>query len=485
MSPTASEEIRRRLSHPVIDADGHTVELLPALSAYLREEGLPGAEVIGGAGVGFGDARWYGLTPEERQHHRAVVAPWWALPAENTLDAATASLPALLHERLPSFGIDFAVVYPTLALACAHLLDDEARRAACRAVNRYHADAFAGLGDRLRPAAVIPMGSPEEATQALTHAVHELGFKAVMIAGFAERRIPAAEGAPPELARPAVWLDTFGIDSLYDYDPLWSRCIDLGVAVASHSGSMGWGSRQSITSYMYNHIGHFGAAGEALCKSLFFGGVTRRFPELRVAFLEGGVHWAVGLLGDLLSRWEKRNRDAVRRYDPARLDRARFAELWAKYGGPLARFRAPLDAVQGRLRVEPHDDFARAGIERPEDIRDAFVGSFFFGCEADDPMVATAFDRRLNPFGAQLRAFFSSDIGHWDVPDMTEVLAEAWEQVEEGRLDEAQFRDFAFANAARFYTDADPDFFAGTAVEGAVRELLAGDRGSGAEPGPG
>jgi hypothetical protein len=40
---------------------------------------------------------------------------------------------------------------------------------------------------------------------------------------------------------------------------------------------------------MYNQIGHFAAAGAALAKSLFLGGVTRRFPELRVALLEGGV----------------------------------------------------------------------------------------------------------------------------------------------------------------------------------------------------
>jgi hypothetical protein len=34
--------------------------------------------------------------------------------------------------------------------------------------------------------------------------------------------------------------------------------------------------------------------------SLFFGGVTRRFSDLRFAFLEGGVGWACTLLGDLV-----------------------------------------------------------------------------------------------------------------------------------------------------------------------------------------
>ena len=77
-----------------------------------------------------------------------------------------------------------------------------------------------------------------------------------------------------------------------------------------------------MTNFVYNHTGHFGAAGEATCKSLFMGGVTQRFPSLRFAFLEGGVSWACALYADLLSHWEKRNRQAVEAYNPARLDRA-------------------------------------------------------------------------------------------------------------------------------------------------------------------
>ena len=87
-------------------------------------------------------------------------------------------------------------------------------------------------------------------------------------------------------------MDNLCLDSEHDYDPVWAKCVELGVAPTFHSAGMGWGSRTSISNYMYNHIGHFGAAGEALCKAMFFGGVTRRFPKLRFAFLEGGVGWA-------------------------------------------------------------------------------------------------------------------------------------------------------------------------------------------------
>lgn len=88
-------------------------------------------------------------------------------------------------------------------------------------------------------------------------------------------------------------------------------------------------------------------------------------------------------------------------------------------------------------------------------------------------MTATAFESRRNPFGVHLHAMFSSDIGHWDVPDMVEVLEETWEQVEKGWLDRSAFRDFVFGNAARFYTDTNPDFFRGTVVERQVEEERA------------
>ena len=38
--------------------------------------------------------------------------------------------------------------------------------------------------------------------------------------------------------------------------------------------------------------------------------------------------------------------------------------------------------------------------------------------------LAAAFNDKLNPFGVKLNAFWSSDSGHWDVPDLTETLAE-------------------------------------------------------------
>jgi len=460
--------IRARLPHPVIDADGHTIEFLPAVRDELRA--LAGGEAAEHLDRVLDFARLSrALTPDQRRTIGLPRLPWWGLPARNTLDRATAMLPRLLHERLDELGIDFAVLYPTYGLFALAIPEDEVRQAACRAFNRYLAGVFQGLGDRLTPVALIPMHTPAEAVAELDHAVGELGLKAAVLAGHVHRPLPF-EGAP----RGARWVDTFGPDSPYDYDPVWARCRELRVAPTFHSSSMSWHGRASLTSYVANHIGSFAAAGEATCRALFLAGVPRRFPELRFAFLEGGVGWACELYAGIVGHWEKRNRAHLEHYDPAHLDRALLADLFRRHGAPAVTARLDRLAEGLTCLSEPDEDpatldeFAAAGITRAEDIRDVFAERFHFGCEADDRLTAIAFDARVNPLGARLKAIFSSDIGHWDVPDMREVLPEAYALVETGVLGEEAFRDFVFANAASLWAGVNPGFFAGTVVESAV-----------------
>jgi hypothetical protein len=76
------------------------------------------------------------------------------------------------------------------------------------------------------------------------------------------------------------------------------------------------------------------------------------------------------------------------------------------------------------------------------------------------------------PFGAKLGAILSSDISHFDVPDMTKVLEEAWELVEEKGMSEEDFQAFSFGNAARLWATLNPDFFNGTVVEKQARQFI-------------
>jgi hypothetical protein len=379
-----------------------------------------------------------------------------------------------MHERLPEMGIDYSVVYPTIGFLLPDIPDNDIRRAACRAHNLMMADIFRGCEDRLTPAAIIPCHSPEEALEELDFTIGELGFKVPMFANLVRRPIEAVVETNPELARHAFWVDTLAIDSPYDYDPVWQKCVDLKVPVTAHAIGQGIGMRRSISNYMYNQTGHFADAGHAFAKALFFGGVTCRFPNLNFAFLECGVAWGASLVCDLTERWEKRNKDAVQQFNPEKIDAALLTELFDEYGGEILAGKLSGNSLM-RGADEPGgvDDFAAAGIETRNDLFERLIPNFYYGCEADDRMVGTAFDTRVLPGGRKLNAIFSSDFGHWDVTDMSSVLAEAYALVEDGIVSEADFRDFVFTNPVKLLAGMNPDFFKGTVVESASRDCLA------------
>jgi predicted TIM-barrel fold metal-dependent hydrolase len=469
-----SREIRRQLGHPVIDTDGHMLELFPVMFDYLKQVGGP--EMTEKTWASFrrqNSLSWYEMSPAERRFHNQIRPAFWPAPAENTLDRATGMLPRLMHERLPEMGIDYSVVYPTIGFLLPEIQDADIRRAACRAHNLMMADMFSGLGDRLTPAAVIPCYTPEEAIEELDFAITELGFKVPMFANLVRRPIAAVAERDSELGRYAFWVDTLALDSPYDYDPVWQKCMTLKVPVTAHSIGQGIGMRRSISNYMYNQTGHFADAGHAFAKALFFGGVTRRFPDLKFAFLECGVAWGASLICDLKERWEKRNIEAVQQFNPERIDVAYLRELFERYGGDVLAGRLQANAISRNTEeTDGIDDFSAAGITSIEDLLDRLVPNFYYGCEADDRMNAVAFDARLLPGGRKLNAVFSSDFGHWDVPDMQRVLTEAYDLVEEGLFTAADFRAFVFENPVGLLAGMNPDFFKGTVVERDVSCLL-------------
>jgi predicted TIM-barrel fold metal-dependent hydrolase len=475
-----SAAIRERLNHPIVDSDGHTAEFEPVLFDYLREVG--GSRAVDRL-LALPDSpfvfRWYKMSPQERREHRQIRPHFWVHPAANTLDRATSSLPKLLYERLNEMGLDFTIIYPSLGLFLAHLGDDELRGIACRALNKLHADTFREYSDRMTPVAVVPMHSPEEAIAELEYAVRTLGLKAALMPGYVRRPIAAAARKSQEAGRYAFWLDLIGLDSEYDYDPLWAKCVELKIAPSFHSSTVGLFTRTSISNFTFNHIGHFAAAGEAICKALFFGGVTRRFPGLTFSFLEGGAAWGCTLLADLVGHWEKHNAEMAQRYSPATLDQALIERLFREYGPPAYRGRMPYrtevrsNLLWGREeKPEEIDEWALCGVKRRADIKDLFVPNFFFGCEGDDAMTALAFDTRKNAFGARLNVVYSSDLGHYDLPDMRDAAKEAWELVEHDLITEQDFRDFVFTNPVLAKTRVNPGFFAGTIVQDAAAQML-------------
>jgi hypothetical protein len=315
-------------------------------------------------------------------------------------------------------------------------------------------------------AAAIPMHTPEEAVTEIEHCVRTLRMKVASIPPGVGRPLPAHRTAFPA----AQFVDRFGIDSAYDYDPVWRAFVELGIAVTSH-GAVGLRNlecgRRSPSNYVFNHIGAHAFQQGELAKSLVLGGVPRRFPGLTFAFLEGGAGWACDLLHHLEEHYEKRSAKGLDNYDPARLDRQVLrAELaraaFPRRGDDDARQRTDDTTRPAWAR----DEFEQSGIEDEEQFRDVFARQFFFGCEADDRSVYRALDGKGNPFGLRLNAIFSSDIGHWDVPDLSRVVLDSRRLVDKRLLDEMDYRDFVFANPVRLHLEMNPRFFEHTAIEG-------------------
>src|SRR6266576_510928 len=212
-TPTQS---RASLSHPVIDGDGHWVEFDPVFSERMRRVG--GDKAANGwlAALQTTEAA-LGMSLAERRRRRVAQPGFWTRQASNTLDRATAMMPRLLYERLDEFGCDFAIIYPTAGLRVPRISDDATRRAVVRAHNIVTADYFRDLSDRMTPAAIIPMHTPEEAIEELEFVTKQLGSKVGMFGSGIRRPLPGAKGVDPEIARFAAHYEQLGLDSDYDY----------------------------------------------------------------------------------------------------------------------------------------------------------------------------------------------------------------------------------------------------------------------------
>src|SRR5260370_9318531 len=131
--------LHARLSHPVIDADGHWLEYGPVMREEFRRIG--GEAAVEGLAVASQRVpNSLKMTVAERTRRRVGQEAFWSSPCENVLDRATAMLPRLMYERLPDLGIDFALVYPTAGLVYHPITAPSIRPAICRPSNVFPPD---------------------------------------------------------------------------------------------------------------------------------------------------------------------------------------------------------------------------------------------------------------------------------------------------------------------------------------------------------
>ena len=324
------------------------------------------------------------------------------------------------------------------------------------------------------------MHTPDEAIAELEFA-HAHGLKVAMIPPGVARPIPALEREHPARFPAAAYFDNYGLDSFHDYDPVWRKFEELKFAVTSHGGvglrflPLG---RRSPSNYMFNHIGGHAYQQGELCRSLVFGGVPARFPNLAFGFLECGAGWAVDLLHSLEEHWEKRNVEGLKNYDPARLDRARLFALLKEYGGPeyiatigrAARCAPTMKASRVTIAMPIATNGRDAGCARSTTSRASSRISFSDARPTTPASIARS-TRAPIRFKTALPADLQLRHRPLGCSRHQAVLLESHHLADKGIISDADYRDFVFTYPARLHLKANPEFFTGTAIAGAVAKL--------------
>src|SRR4051812_36722292 len=189
---TSSARIREQLDHPVIDGDGHVVELVALFADFVRDHGH--GDVVERVGSFRMPDYWRAKreAPDDERRRRGMFAGVWTV-APDTEYRATVSVPSRYHERIGEAGIDFAVLYPTFGLHLPHLAREEDRVTLCRLYNEFMIEQYGPFADRLTVAAVVPMHDPQEAIAAMEHAAG-IGAKVVAIPSYVRRPLPDDPG---------------------------------------------------------------------------------------------------------------------------------------------------------------------------------------------------------------------------------------------------------------------------------------------------
>ena len=411
-----SADVRREAGHPIIDADGHVLEVLEATYPHLRE-------ALGARGSSVASARG----PRAARRSGRARSTSAGAPARRRVHGGAARRPRTRstgrrprcrrcsHERMDEIGIDFAVLYPTNTLLTLAEEDPDLRCGLARGLQRV-------LRRRVRPVRRPDHGRGHDPD---AHARRRRSTSCSTATRSGSRswcspRVCCDRSTSPADDDCSPWLypgPAALVRLLRARQPprLRPGVGDVrGARLRRRRSTAGLtvrpGLHWSITSYVANHVGQFAAEMYPLVQVAAVRRRDRALPaSCRSCFLECGVSWAAQMLADTIEHWEKRNIDAHPAMDPARLDRDELATYFARYGGRIAELIGvdPYEYVQRLPVARQHARGARRVRaprgEAPGRHRRALRASFYFGCEADDRGVTTAF-APSNPGGAAARA---------------------------------------------------------------------------------
>jgi hypothetical protein len=264
------------------------------------------------------------------------------------------SLETLRERHLDRYGVDVGIVEPDEAAVFSLLPNAQLAAKLCSAYNDFLLERWLQEERRLRGTLVVPAQYPQAAADEIRRMGTRDEFVGVFLPGAA--RVPY--GNPM-------------------YDPIWEAVDELALTVAVHTHFEGVGIAGPVTAagvpdyYVEYHTlcgsGMYGHFVSILCHGIF-----ERFPNARLAMVEGGLVPFVGLLWRLDTNWKS----------------CRTEIPWCR--------RRPSEYVWEHVR------FASQPLESPEDA------------ELLAPAIAG-----LRPWDTLM---YASDFPHWDFDEPEQTL---------------------------------------------------------------
>ncbi len=309
----------RNLGFPVFDADNHLYETRDALTKYLpdaHKNAIDFVEVHGRTkivvqgqisnyipnptfdrvGRPGAQEEYFKLGNPDGKSYREIIGRGIDCPP--AFREAGARL-----ELMDEQGVDYAMMYPTLASLIEERMKDDPDlcAAALHALNRWMLEAWPyTFENRIFSTPAISPGVLETAIEELEFVVDH-GAKAILM-----RPAPAwGYRGPRSFALP-------------EFDPFWERVQDSGVLVVLHASDSGYirytnewegvhseelafGEPKLLSSVIE---GDYRAIRDASA-AMICHGTLWRFPKLRIALVENGAGWVPHFLEQLDHAYEK------------------------------------------------------------------------------------------------------------------------------------------------------------------------------------
>ncbi len=253
--------------YKIIDADSHVVEPWQLWEKYLEprfQEYAPSAKMqIKGKPIAQMISEEVRQEANQKMQQAHPHAYFKGYDAESHL------------QGMMMMGSDIAFVYPTygLWLFAIDSFSSEVMGGFTRAYNSWLHQEFCSFNpDILKGVGAMNLHDPEEMVKEV-HRIASWGWKAVFLR--------------PNPVKGRILSDRI-------YEPFWSACEELDVAVGIHEGThslLPTTGDDRFTSRFALHACSHPMENMMALLALIEGGVLERHPKLRVAFLESGCGW--------------------------------------------------------------------------------------------------------------------------------------------------------------------------------------------------